>query len=103
MASPMRSRPASEEERCRPVFFTDSLLLSVALVSGLPVAGREGGVSSLGAAGRVWGTGRLGALEMRKRRGDVEEEDGTWHCPEARIPPPSQPPAPRGIPQPAHG
>lgn len=76
MASPMRSRPASEEECCRPVFFTDSLLLSVALVSGLPVAGREGGVSSPGAAGRVWGTGRLGAgwLTNVSSLGDEEAE-----------------------------
>lgn len=43
LASVMRSRPASEEERCRPVLFTDSLLLSVPLVSGLPAGqGRMG-------------------------------------------------------------
>lgn len=36
LASLRRSRPASEEERCSPVFFTASLPLSVALPSGLP-------------------------------------------------------------------
>lgn len=41
LASLRRSRPASEEERCNPVFFTVSLPLSVALPSGLPERGQE--------------------------------------------------------------
>lgn len=41
LASLRRSRPASDEERCSPVFFTASLPLSVALPSGLPTRGQE--------------------------------------------------------------
>lgn len=41
LASLRRSRPASEEERCSPGFFTASLLLSVALLSGLPARGPD--------------------------------------------------------------
>lgn len=42
LASLRRSLPASEEERCSPVFFTASLPLSVALPSGLlPERGKE--------------------------------------------------------------
>lgn len=41
LASPRRSRPASEEERCRPALFTASLPLSVALPSGLPAEGGQ--------------------------------------------------------------
>lgn len=40
LASPRRSRPASEEERCSPAFLTASLPLSAALPSGLPAGGR---------------------------------------------------------------
>lgn len=42
-ASPRRSRPASEEDRCSPAFLAASLPLSVALPSGLPARGRERG------------------------------------------------------------
>lgn len=61
LASPRRSRPASEEERCRPALFTASLALSAALPSGLPV---EGGRYEQGRAsvcppggGALWGGG----------------------------------------------